>query len=266
MIVSEDKPSQKTIDITHHGINYKVFALIGALAIVDLIYGLYFFDGSFFDIKDGFYMAGIAACGISSVFVAIKYRGSEMLGKAYLFLGLGFFSWFIGDLGYYYEQFVLGKDPWPSAFDFGFLINYVFAIMHLYLNTRFFKPKWTKEMKAVVIIIPTVALVSYNLVAYTTWGEYDELAFDMFFSSLYVLGISVTLAFAIIGASVFRHSVLKETWLLLAIGIFFWAVADTIYVYLESVEAFTHNHPINSLWSVAFMIIIYALYKHHKAL
>lgn len=262
----DENPTSKTIDKTSHGMSYKVFALIGVLAIIDLVYGLYYFDGSFFDIKDGFFMAGIAACGISSFVVAKKYHGSEMLGKAYLFLGLGFFSWFIGDVGYYHAQFVLGIDPWPSIFDLGFLLSYVFAILHLYLNTRFFQPKWSKQMKGILIGIPAVALITYNLFAYQSWGVYDELASDLFFTSLYVLGISTTLALAIIGASVFRNSVLKETWLLLAIGIFFWAVGDSIYVFLETIEEFTHNHPINSLWSVAFMVIIYALYKHHKAL
>ncbi len=123
----DENPTSKTIDKTSHGMSYKVFALIGVLAIIDLVYGLYYFDGSFFDIKDGFFMAGIAACGISSFVVAKKYHGSEMLGKAYLFLGLGFFSWFIGDVGYYHAQFVLGIDPWPSIFDLGFLLSYVFC-------------------------------------------------------------------------------------------------------------------------------------------
>ena len=89
-------------------------------------------------------MAGLAAIGVCSIVVARKYRGSEMLGKAYLFLGLGFFSWFFADVGYYYQQFVLDIDPWPSPFDIGFFASYSFAILHLSLNIRYFKPKWSK--------------------------------------------------------------------------------------------------------------------------
>ncbi len=260
------KSEGKTVEKISHGINYKVIALIGALGVVDLIYAEYFFDPEIFNIKDGLYMAGIAACGIFSILVARRYAGSQMLGKAYLFLGLGFFAWFIGDLGYYYNQFVLEIDPWPTPFDAGFAFNYVFAIMHLYLNTRYFKPKWNAPMKATIIIIPIIAVSAFSLVAYDAWGEYDELVFDIFYTDIFVLGMSLTLAFAVVGASIFRHSILKETWLLLVIGISFWAVADIIYYYLEAIEAFTHNHPINTLWMVAFMIIIYALYKHHKVL
>jgi len=264
--MSDGNPELKTIKKITQAINYKIIALIGGLTLVDLIYGLYFFDGSFFDIKDAFYMAGIAGCGIGSLLISNRYRGSSVFGKAYLFLGLGFFAWFIADTGYYYQQFVLEIDPWPSLFDIGFFANYVFASLHLYLNTKYFKRKWSIQMKAVLVIIPIIAVSTFTMEAYNSWGEYDELLFDLVYSNIFVVGIAVTLAFAVLGASVFRHSVLRETWLLLAIGIFLWTVGDSVYFYLETIEAFTHNHPINSAWSAAFMLIIYALYKHHKAI
>ena len=157
-------------------------------------------------------------------------------------------------------------DPWPTAWDTGFAAAYLFAVLHLYLNTRYFKPKWTGPMKAVLIGIPIIAVSSYTFIAYSEWGDYDGVIFDIFYSDLFVFGISLTLAFAVVGASVFRNSILRETWLLLAIGIFLWAIADSIYFYLETIEAFTHNHPINTLWMIAFMTVFYALYKHHKAL
>ena len=264
--MKSEKSESKTVEKSGNSINYKIIALIGALTVADFIYAEYFFDPEIFNIKDGLYMAGIAGCGIGSILVARRYAGSAMLGKAYLFLGLGFFAWFFADVGYYYNQFVLEIDPWPTPFDVGFALNYVFAIMHLYLNTRYFKPQWNAPMKAFIIIVPIIAVASFSLFAYDAWGVYDELMFDLFYSNIFVVGISLTLAFAVVGASVFRHSILKETWLLLAIGILLWAVADSIYYYLETYELFTHNHPINSLWMASFMIIIYALYKHHKVI
>ncbi len=264
--MEEKESGTKTVEKKSNRINIKVIAIIVGLTIGDLIYGLYFFDGSYFDIKDGWYMAGLASIGVCSIVVARKYRGSAMLGKAYLFLGLGFFSWFFADVGYYYQQFVLDIDPWPSPFDIGFFASYIFAILHLGLNTRYFRPKWSKEMKAVIIVIPILAVGSFSMIAYDAWGEYDELMFDLVYSNLFIIGISITVAFAVVGASVFKHSILKETWLLLAIGIFLWVATDSVYFYLETIEVFTHNHPINSGWTAAFMVIIYALYKHTKTL
>ena len=247
-------------------INYKVIAIIAALSVVDIVYNLYFFDGSYFDIKDGIYLTGIAGCGIASVLVARKYHGSKMLGRAYLFLGLGFFCWFIGDVGYYYQEYVLEIDPWPSPFDVGFIASYVFAILHLGLNTKYFKPKWSKEMKSVIIIVPIIAVSIFTYTAYNLWGEYDELVFDIVYSNLFVIGASLMLGLVIVGVSVFRASVLKATWLLLLVGILFWTVADSAYYYLETIEAYAHNSPIKTLWMTSFMLIIYALYKHHKVL
>ena len=272
--MSNESSNSKIIEKRSYRINFKVIALIIGLTVVDLIYGLFYFDGTQFEIKDGYYMAGIASIGIVSFIVAKKYHGSDMLGKAYLFLGLGFFAWFFADVGYYYQQFVLDIDPWPSPFDIGFFASYVFAIVHLALNTRYFRPKWSKEMKVILVIIPILAVSSFSLIAYGAWGEYvdgdeytqDDLVFDIGYTNLFIVGISITLAFAILGASVFRNSVLKETWLLLAIGIFLWVATDSVYFYLETIEEFTHNHPINSGWTAAFMVIIYALYKHTKAL
>jgi hypothetical protein len=272
--MGEEDSRSETISKKSYGINYKVIGIIVALTIVDLIYGLYYFEATHFEIKDGYYMAGIACVGIFGIMVAKKYHGSEMLGKAYLFLGLGFLAWFVADLGYYYQQFVLEIDPWPSPFDIGFHASYIFAILHLALNTRYFRPKWSKEMKAVIIIIPIIAVGSFTIIGIDAWGPYvdgdeytqDDFVFDLVYSNTFIIGISLTLAFAIVGASVFRHSVLKETWLLLAIGIFLWVATDSIYFYLETIEEFTHNHPINSGWTAAFMVIIYALYKHTKAL
>lgn len=255
-----------TIDKKSRGISFKILGLIGGLVVADIIYANFFFDPEVFNIKDGYHLALLAICGIVGLLVGRKYIGSKMLGKAYAFLGLGFIAWFIGDIGYYYNQFVLGIDPWPTAWEAGYAANYLFAVLHLHLNTRYFKPKWTPAMKAVLIGIPVIAVASYTFVAYEAWGENEGVMFDIAYSNLYVFGISFTLAYAIIGASVFRNSVLKETWLLLAIGIFLWALADSIYYYLETVEAFTHNHPVNSIWIGAFMLVIYALYKHHKAL
>ena len=74
-------------------------------------------------------------------------------------------------------------------------------------------------MKAVIIVIPIIAVTSFSMIAIDSWGEYDELLFDVAYSNLFIIGIALTLAFAVIGASVFHHSVLKETWLLLALGI-----------------------------------------------
>ena len=246
-------------------INYKVLVLIFALTIAYQI-SLYLVDPEEFNVPEALYLAGILACAGFAFRVSKKYRGSEVFGKAYLFLGLAFVSWFIGDLGYVYYDHVLGLDPYPNPFDVGFAASYVFAALHLILNTRYFRPRWNKEMKILLVGLPMVMFVGYTLVAYSVWGDYDELSFDLFYGNLFAVGATIELSLAIIGAVVFRQSILKEVWLLLVIGIFIWTVGDIWYGFAEVLETFDNTHPTNTLWMASFMTIIYALYKHRKVI
>lgn len=257
--------SEFTKKITSSTINYKVLGIIFALTIVYQI-SLYLVDPDEFNVPEALYLAGIFACAVSAFIVAKRYRGSEVFSKAYLFLGLAFVSWFIGDVGYVYYDHVLQLDPYPNPFDVGFAISYLFASLHLVLNTRYFRPQWNIEMKIVLVTLPLVMLVGYSLIAYAVWGDYDELSFDIIYGNLFAVGATIELALAILGAVVFRRSILKEVWLLLVIGIFIWTIGDVWYAFAEVFETFDNTHPTNTLWMLSFMIVIYALYKHRKVI
>lgn len=260
-----EEAGKSSKDTISNPIDYKILGIIFALAVGYQIV-LFLIDVSIFNISDILYLAGILGCGISAFIVSNRYRSSEVFGKAYFFLGLGFMSWFIGDSGYLYYEFVLQEDPWPSPFDAGFAGSYVFASIHLVMNTRYFRRKWNIPMKILIVVIPLTVVTSYSLVAYTEWGNSEELPFDLFYGNIFALGISMTLSFAVLGAIVFRQSVLKEVWLLLVIGIFLWTIADVSYVYVEIFGAADDTHPYNTVWMASFMLIIYALYKHQKAI
>ncbi len=119
-------------------------------------------------------------------------------------------------------------------------------------------------MKNLAIILPIAMGAVYTIVAYGAWGDYEEVSFGLIYGNIFAVGASVELGLAILGAVVFRHSILKEVWLLLVIGILVWCIGDIWYAYTEVFEAFSNTHPTNTLWMVSFMIIIYALYKHKK--
>ena len=254
---------EKTIKKIQSSINYKVLGVIVGLTIAYQI-SLYFVDPDEFNISEMLYLAGMLACAGFAFTVSKRYSGSAVFGKAYLFLGLAFLSIFVGDVGYVYYDHVLDLDPYPNPFDVGFVFSYVFAIFHLVLNIRYFKPKWSPEMKAFLVILPVVMITAYTIAAYVAWGDYEELHFDVFYGNIFTVGASIMLALAIIGGIVFRRSVLKEVWLLLVIGIGIWAFTDIWYAYTEVFETFDNTHPTNTLWMTSFMIIIYALYKHRK--
>ena len=264
MVIMQEK-DEITIKKTSNSINYKVLGIIFALCVAYQI-SLYQVDPEEFHVPEALYLAAILATAGFSFMVSKRYRGSEVFGKAYLFLGLAFVSMFIGDFGYVYYDHILGLDPYPNPFDIGFAAGYVFAILHLLLNIRYFRPNWNKQMKSLLVILPIVMVSVYTIVAYAAWGDYEELPFDLFYGNIFVVGSSLILSLAILGAVVFRQSILKEAWLLLVIGIFLWAITDTWYAYTEIFETFDNTHPTNTLWIASFMTIMYALYKHRKVI
>ena len=250
-------------------IDFKILILIGVLAAGYHIWmnnDFELYQGEVFAGSDAAYLAAIAACSISAFWVSRRYTGSQVFGRAYLFLGLAYLAWFIGDSIYFTYDFVLGEDPYPSPGDALFLIFYGFAIAHIVLNTKYFKRKWSTLDKAWLIGLPIVVVGIYTFVAYETWGVYEELAFDLFYGIIFVLGASILVAFASFGASVFRHSVLGTVWLLLAIGIFIGSVADVWYYYDEIFQEEFAAHPSSTVWMISWLVVIYALYKHRQAI
>jgi len=255
---------ESSIDqITSH-IDYKILGIIFAFAIGYQI-SLYYVDPDDFHVPEMLYLAGIAGTAVAALIISKRYWGSQVFGRAYFFLGLGFISWLIADIGWVYDVHVLDIDPYPSPFDVGFLASYVFACFHLVLNIRYFGHKFNIQMKVLLVALPIAIVATYIFAAYQEWGYYEEIPFDLFYGSIFVTGAAITLSLAILGISVFRQSVLGNVWLLLVIGIFIWTINDVWYHYTEVFGAFDNTHPTNTLWMVSFMIIIYALYKHKKA-
>ena len=244
-------------------INLKILALILGLALAYYI-ASYWVTENQFNEADVVYLTGILVCSISSFLVAKRYHDSQVFGRAYMFLGLGFLSWFIGDSLWSYYFYVLEIDPWPSPSDGFFLASYVFASLHLVINTRYFKRKWSTPMKMWVVIFPIMVTAIYLYFSYIELDNSEEL-FDWGYGSIFVFGSSVVLSLAIIGVSIFRQSTLGVVWLLLAFGLFLWTLADIWYVYdVIWVDEPPRTHPTNTIWIGAFMVITYALYKHQK--
>lgn len=245
-------------------ISYKVLGLLIFLTVILYVYSLNSVDDpDAFEITDILYAFGALVCGIYGIMVALKYRGSEILGKTYFALGLGFLMLFVGDVILNYLQIVLEVDPYPSLADIFYLAYMPLAIFYLVVNIRHFKKKIDNLTILALSVLSISIILLYSALSFE---ELNELNFDFYFGLLYVIPSSVMLSLAILGALVFRYSVLGIPWLLIATGITIFTLADVWYYYLELFELYDGIHPVNSLWTFAFMVIVYALYKHKKIL
>ena len=256
--------SQSARGSTKGTVSIKAILIVAAIAIG---YQMFISDPGFDEDEVSFayfsYGVSCLAVGIASFFVARRYRGSPVFGKTYFALAVGFVLLFVGDLIYNYYDIVLGEDPYPSIADAFFIAFYAFAGYHIVKNVQYFKKdlSWIAKIGVVAIAVSMVAIYGI-LTIETLYG--DPVSYSL--SMAYVLSSAAVLALALLGAVVFRNSVLGVAWGILVAGIFLYSVADVWYYYLEEIEAYTLSNPVNTLWILSNAIMVYALYVHKKTI
>jgi len=216
-----------------------------------------------FNIADGIALAAPLAVGIAGIYVGKRYGGSQIFGRAYTALGIGFIFYFMGEITWYYYETVLEIYPYPSLADVFYLAFYPFLIFHLIVHIRYFKRKTDDSTKILFIVLAASFVMFY---AHTTIQDYQEINAEFLLGLAYVILAASLLSLAIHGAIVFNQSVLSGVWVLLMIGILMYSLADLWYYYLEWFEMYTGVHAVNSLWIFGFLIILYALIKHEKTI
>lgn len=233
--------------------------------------------GKGYDLDTLMYMSGSIITAFASFVVAKKYIGSAMFTKAYFCLGLGFCCWFIGDMLFFYDDYV---NALPTAMipltlggvetfelkpaDFVYLGIYPNMALHLYFNTNWFEKnklkimKKSAETKFFLFGVPAIGTIIY-------FSQYGAVNFESIFGALNAVGASVTLGLVFWGARVFKASALAPAWTLLLLGIFLSTVGDYLYY---QVEDYNEIYDISSLsttfYLLTYMIITYGLYKHTR--
>ena len=263
MLANYVSSTPKKFDPTSENkLNYKA---IGIIAILMIFYQIYIseilVDDGELQFANITYGLGALISGIFALYVARKYRGSEIFGVTYAFLGIGLLFLFVGDTTYIYYDYVLDEDPYPSIADVFFLLYYPFIAYHLIRNIGYFKKDFHLRSK---LFVPVLTLAIVIIFAFISFDEIEGHSFDFYFGLVFVFASALILSLAILGVSVFRRSVLGSAWLLLAVGLFLFTFADVWYYYLELVEEYSDSHFTNTLWITSNMILVYALYKHKK--
>lgn len=252
-------------------IDYRVIALIFGIFVGMLIYDYKYenYVNNNFTLADVVIILAPLAGGIMSVLVARRYWSSTILGKTYLSLGIGLLFYFIANVLYeYISDFVApppAAAPFPSAGDIFWVAMYPFLYYHLIVNIIHFKKTLSRRHMLWIALIIGATTGTF---LYTSLAQKPPLDFSYFLGLYYVIVDAGLLSLAILGAMVFRSSILGKVWLLLVIGFLIYSFADYWYYdYLTLFpDQYSDSHPVNMVWVLAFMIMTYALYKHKKTL
>ena len=242
-------------------INYKILLLILGLVLTFQFYITYSPED---DANSAISVVSIMnplLASIAAFFVAKRYVGSQVFGKAYFALGLGLMMFVLGEGSYLYYELILEIDPYPSIADVFFFSFYPLAMYHLVKNIRFFKPNLDIMTKILIVVVPIIIVIAYS---YLSFQEIGEMNFDYYYGLIFITASAVVLSGAMLGARVFHQGVIGAAWLVLVIGILLTTIGDVWYYYLETFGHYELNHPVNLFWWASYMVIIYALYKHQK--
>jgi hypothetical protein len=228
---------------------------------------------------DGFELLrllGFPAAAIFSFWVAKKYWGSTVFGRAYLALGIGYAFYTAGDSLWYVYEVILQEAPYPSLADIGYFGFYPFAIYHLRTNIHYFKNKLEKRQKIILLAIPIGSCIIYSFftlllvdssagIFHTVISLQEINPIEFLIGFAYIAATTTTFSFALVGAQVFHFGKLGSAWGLLLLGIALNTVADYYYYYSENFGEYLRSNPVHGIWLASTMIICYALYKHVKA-
>lgn len=247
-------------------INFKIIIVISCVVLgfhflVNYLADLDVYSSSSDALIYGFSMLIPVSVSAFAFSTARRYSGTLVYSKAYIMLGIAFLLMFLAEFTYFIYEQVLDLDPYPSIADVFFFVFYPMIVLYLIINLKFFAPKISKSGLVMIIGMPIIATMTYVYLTISDFGS-----FDFYYGIIFITAASVTLGLAIHTATVFRGGLIGTAWIILLIGIIINVVGDVWYYYIEVIGEYTLGDPVNLCWYSAYLLILYALFKHKKSL
>ncbi len=171
--------------------------------------------------------------------------------RGWLLIGLGFFSYFLGNLSWFVLESVLGLEPFPSIADFFYLLFYplLFAGLFSLPGSTFRQNERLKFALDTLLILLTTGMLMWYFIIQPTAAEYMGELFTQFIAVGYPIG-DLLLILAIIAALLRQRDRNTKA----ALWIFF--LANIMHVAADVQFAYTGllGEEISNLSSVAWMV------------
>lgn len=177
----------------------------------------------------------ISLVAASSAFLALRVYGHGPRFRSLLCLALGLLSWFVADVSFIYQDFVLHNLPYPSIADYFYLLAYVLLFSGLMLEVFVSDVSWKKLNKIVYLGAGAFAVIMLSSFSYLTlFSSYSPEATlgENIVTIGYSLGdllLVIAGFFILLVAWEYRGGKAAKVWMSLFLGFFATLIADLIY-------------------------------------
>lgn len=194
---------------------------------------------------------------VLAAYLVKRYNKSEIFGKSYIFLGLGFFSVALGKILHLAGVNIEGMPAIDSIFFFGL---YIFLFCYLYINIKSFN----KGFRSKNVLVISSTAIGLTLFFYAVTSGDALTPFLLHYCGLAVIGSATLASMSLFGFYVLRKQAIGRSWKILSIGLVILAINDIWFHYWDTTSVLADSDPVNFARYASYMIIIYALYIHKK--
>ena len=241
--------------------SYKGLLAILGFAVVSYTSLLFSIPFDSFLVSDTFFVFLPLGVFVASFILSRIYGNSQVFGKSYLYLSVGYLSIFVAEFVFWYYFLILDNEFIP-AFDLLFLSSYPLVILHLVINIQYFAEKIENYQKIILFLVPLLTTLTYLYLV----ADYGVVDFFFYLNLTFVVLSSTILGLVVVGFTLFRNTTMSSAWFLFLIGLFIDTVGTVNYYYGYTLDLDLNSNSFSILWSVSYLIMIYALYKHQKSI
>lgn len=236
--------------------------LVLSVLIVVIIYGTadYFTENQFVIIDAVLYLI-IPGLLVSLGIFAILQIKQKQFNKSFTWLLTSFTFTVIAEQTWIIFHSVLDFDTFPSIADFFYVGSYGLMALFLFSTILSLRELLTKNILVFSIIISIVFLIPSLAVTFDLYS--NDSAFEIIVGLSYPILDSIMLGLVSMVLLVSNKKI-NYFWICLTIGIILFVIADTIYLAAELSEMYHVGHPVNSIWLIAYLIIMAGVFHITK--
>jgi hypothetical protein len=196
---------------------------------------------------------------IVGIFLIRALGVRSLQGKAVLFLTLGFFSWGLADTIW---TFLVQETV--SVADIFYFLGYILLMIGIFYGLKLSDPEMFKNPKKTWLLtgIIVVLILAYFYFYPFSWDPSIPFLENLTTAGYLIMDLLLAIPLVFLIYSLLS-GMLSSAWLFIGLGVISTLIADLWYA--KNFEVYYSGHPIELLWSLGYLLFIYALVHFRRA-